>query len=166
MFKCTKYSPKQSYSLCVRQKIYNWLVNVLGCLPPLFAFVGDEKEICQNNFDFDPEKNKNVTDAMLAIFESQYVKICTEPCTQTEYEATLLEELPSDRTRIQLDFDPTIDIVRNSFMINIQTLLTRLGGAVSFGRTGLWIFTTAMEGICKASTFFRMIWRLLVGTPV
>ena len=156
-FECTRYSPNQTYSLCVRQKIFNWLDKVLGCLPPLFAFTGDEKDICQNNFDFDPEKNKNVTDAMLALYESQYAKICTEPCTRTEYEATLLEELPSDRTRIQLDFDPTIDVVRNTFRINIQTFLTQLGGAVSFGRTGLWIFTTAMDGVHKAWETFRKI---------
>ena len=92
---------------------------------------------------------------MLSILESRYANICEEPCTQMTYETTLLEELPSDLTRIQLFFDPTIEIERIGFRVNFQTFLTRLGGAVSFGRTGLWIFVTALDGLLASWKFCK-----------
>ena len=155
---CTRYSEEQSFDFCVRDEIYNSLMPVLGCLPPLFAFAGEQEETCQNNFVLDSEeKNKNVTNALISILALRNGKICKKPCTQTRYTATLLEDLPSDLSRIQLDFDPTVDVVRISYMINFQTFLTRLGGAVSFGRTGLWIFVTTIECCIIAWNFTKTV---------
>ena len=155
---CSRYAREQSFDSCVREKISNTLLPVLGCLPPLFAFAGNQNETCQNNFVFDSEeRNRNVTDAMVSILGLRDAQICDKPCTQTLYTATLLEELPSDRSRIQLDFDPTVDIVRIGFRINFQTFLTRLGGAVSFGRTGLWIFVSTIDGCILAWKFTKTV---------
>ena len=155
-FKCTRYPKEKSLDVCVRRKIYDRLIPHLGCLPPLFMFAGDIKDVCRRNFDFDTDQERvNVTNAMFSILELTYANICEDPCTQMTYETTLLEELPSDLNRIHLFFDPTIEIERIGFRVNFQTFLTRLGGAVSFGRTGLWIFVTALDGLLASWKFCK-----------
>ena len=168
-FPCTTYSDKNSMDFCVRGKIYDRLMFDLGCIPPLFAFVGHDNDICRQNFDFSSDQERmNITNAMMSILvESRYAKIpsltCENACMQTIYETTLLEELPSDRTRIQLYFDNTVDIVRISFRVNFDTFLTRLGGAVSFGRTGLWIFITTFDVVIAMSKFYKTIWNFIIN---
>ena len=164
-FKCTRYSERNSLDFCVRGKIYARLMFYLGCLPPLFAFVGDENDTCRQNFDFSSDQERmNITYAMLSLFvDSRFARICEDTCTQATYETTLLEEVPSDRTRIHLYFDNTVDIVRISFRVDFQTFLTRLGGAVSFGRTGLWIFITTFDLVMDVSKVYKTLWNFVVN---
>ena len=164
-FPCTMYSDKNSMDFCVRGKIYARLMFYLGCLPSLFAFVGDENDTCRQNFDFSSDQERmNITYAMLSLFvDSRFARICEDTCTQATYETTLLEEVPSDRTRIHLYFDNTVDIVRISFRVDFQTFLTRLGGAVSFGRTGLWIFITTFDLVMDVSKVYKTLWNFVVN---
>ena len=41
-------------------------------------------------------------------------------------------------------FDPVVSVTRSSFTILSQTLVTRLGGSVSSGRTLLWAVTSLL----------------------
>ena len=50
-------------------------------------------------------------------------------------------------TALIIVFDRTAEVTHTRFSINEQTLLTKLGGAVSSGRTLLWILVSILGGI-------------------
>ena len=71
---------------------------------------------------------------------------CKTPCTETVFETQLLSSNPSHDHIMALVFDPIVSVTRSSFSISGQTLVGRLGGSVSSGRTLLWGLLTLLTG--------------------
>ena len=68
----------------------------------------------------------------------------TSAGTTTKYTTRLLQNVPHDYSTMLVAFDRTVDVTHSTFSINEQTLLTRLGGSVSSGRTLLWILVSLL----------------------
>ena len=68
---------------------------------------------------------------------------CKISCTRSKYTARFLSKLDY-WTGLNIFFDTTVDVTRSTFNIGGQTLLTNLGGAVSSGRTLLWILVSLL----------------------
>ena len=69
---------------------------------------------------------------------------CKAPCTQIKYTTRPQIKYPYNFTLLNIIFDRTIDVTQSSFSINEQTLLTKLGGSISMGRTVLWILVSIL----------------------
>ena len=66
---------------------------------------------------------------------------CTKPCTEYNFETKMLyaQTIDQKENMIKIVFDQTVDLTKTCFLMVIPSLLTGIGGAISFGRTLLWI---------------------------
>ena len=64
---------------------------------------------------------------------------CSVPCTTNKFTTRLVHSVPIANTKIRLVFDKKVYVAHSTFSTNGQTVLTNLGGAVSTGRTLLWV---------------------------
>ena len=72
---------------------------------------------------------------------------CPNPCKQTQFDTQLLYKMQWSSLAeppIWFIFDPVVSVTRSSFTISGQTLVTRLGGSVSSGRTLFWAVTSLL----------------------
>ena len=99
--------------------------------------------------------------------------IFISPCQIKVTKISKRKKNPSDaffqlctETTIMIVFDKTVSVARSRFIVNSQTFLTRLGGAISSGRTLLWIFASlaaafqVLHGSQKLSYKTNKLWFL------
>ena len=145
--KCTEYTLKRSYNNCTNEELIGQYIDNLGCIPPVLGIVfsATPKIICNHTMDnISKEKASKVEKLWITIFNHNLKFTCETPCTTTKYTTRLLQSVPHDFSAMHVVFDRTVDITHSTFSISEQTLLTRLGGSVSSGRTFLWILVSLL----------------------
>ena len=97
----------------------------------------------------------NLVENMVNDFESSS---CKQPCTQYQFETKLLytQEMELEENQIKIVFDQTVDLTKTSFLMSLIDLLTGIGGAISFGRTLLWIIVIII-GLMKMLQKMKLI---------
>ena len=114
--------------------------------------------MCDVRFNFSVDEEKKVKDMFWQILNHDATFKCKTPCTTNKYTSSLLHTVPQPgSTIINVVFDRTLEVSRSTFSINGQTLLTRLGGSVSSGRTLLWILVTLLGASQVTSDYVRIL---------
>ena len=92
-------------------------------------------------------------------YESKTCKPCCKKYifkTQKLYENQRI----GDENAVKIVFPRRVKLIRTSFLMNTQNLLTGFGGAISSGQTLMWIIVTIL-GLAKALERFAK--RLLLS---
>ena len=79
---------------------------------------------------------------------------CKPPCTKTSFVTQFTYKAPSTNPSLRLAFDLLVSVTRSRFSLSGLTLVTRMGGLVSSGRTLLWALLslhTALTMLSKLS---------------
>ena len=148
---CTEYRRNQTYNDCVQDEISNVFLQAIGCVPPLLA--KNTSDMCDKVFNLTENKGKRISHLLYGIYSVGFKSVrCKTPCITTIFTSELVTRAPSSVDVFILAFDPVVSVTRTSFSISPQTLLTRLGGSVSSGRTLLWALAAlvaVLAGISK-----------------
>ena len=145
-FECHEYNNRFTYDKCAKNEIAERFNKVLGCIPPWFA--DDQRLVCNKVFNLTQNEDKQVKNMFRDAFPFKYDN-CKTPCTKTVYDTKFLYRSPTYDPLIVLHFDPVVSVTRSSFSIGAETLVTRLGGSISSGRTLLWALLSTVTGRCR-----------------
>ena len=88
---------------------------------------------------------------------------CRTPCTTSKFTTNLVHSIESEHTSLVVVFDMKVDLVHSTFKIDEQTLMTRLGGSVSSGRTLLWILISLLGAFQVIFDTFNLF-QVVLGT--
>ena len=97
------------------------------------------------NTKFNSSSKGDVDDTVILLrrlFTYDYNFKCKTPCQTNTYSTNPLYKFNKrnfNDTELGIVFDKTVEVVHTKFSTDIETLLTGFGGAVSNGRTLLWI---------------------------
>ena len=145
LFDCAEYTENKSYSNCAYEELLKDFREELGCDPPLLNT--ESEKMCNQIFNFSETKETKIR----ALFKPMYFHNrefrCKTPCSKSVFSSKYLGTSPSggpNQISLAVAFDPMMDETHSSFAINEQTLLVRLGGTVSTGRTLLWILVSIL----------------------
>ena len=127
-------------------------MNKIGCMPPLLG--KDSKLICNTKFNVSKQSYWDITILFWSLYYHDREYECRKPCTKSTYTSTFVHKTPSPSMSLILVFDDTIDVANTFLSIDGQTLLTRLGGSVSSGRTLLWILGIIFAASQVSRKFF------------
>ena len=142
LFHCSVYTEENSYDDCLQNEINKLFTKIIGCLPPLLT--PDLDNMCNEKFNISARKQKEIEDLVLQFAFLDRDSECRNPCTKSKYITRYLSKMKTPFTGLNLIFDRTVDVTHTRFSIDGQTLLTKLGGAVSSGRTLLWILVSIL----------------------
>ena len=140
-YKCKTYTEKKPYNDCIEKELMTKFHSLLGCHPPLIS--QNRHKICDKTFNLTLQEESviqigNLIENMVNAFDSSS---CTKPCTEYNFETKMLyaQTMDQKENMIKIVFDQTVELTKTSFLMGIPSLLTGIGGAISFGRTLLWI---------------------------
>ena len=139
---CFNYTEEHSYHDCIQKELLNMFETKIGCAPPLLA--KDPNTICNKTFNLRQTEDEKVKQIFRQIFFHSMPFDCKDPCTKNAYRTKLTHKIPKNGTSLIITFNSKINIVRAKFSTDAQTLLARLGGSVSSGRTLLWILISLL----------------------
>ena len=88
---------------------------------------------------------------------------CRTPCTTSKFTTNLVHSIESEHTSLVVAFDMKVDLVHSTFKIDEQTLMPRLGGSVSSGRTLLWILISLLGAFQVFFDTFNLF-QVVLGT--
>ena len=117
---------------------------VLGYVPPWYR--GNLTNMYNQVFNMTPQEDQQIKNMFRKVSPKFHPKYCKTPCTETMFETQFLVKEPSFDPVIQLTFGHVVSVTRSSFSISPETLVGRLGGSVSSGRTLLWGLITGGAG--------------------
>ena len=143
---CAVYAENNSYSKCAQKELFEVFTKEIGCVPPLLD--ANPKATCNKRFNFSHAKDKYLDTLFKPLYFHNREFKCKTPCTKNVYTSSFLHASPSaiSSTVLIVIFDKKLEVAQSTFSINGQTLLTRLGGSVSSGRTLLWILLSILAG--------------------
>ena len=136
---CRVYTIENSYN---QTKMEHLLTKKIGCLPPLYT--PDLNKMCNEKFNVSTNKNWEIKYLLYQFIFQNWDFECEIPCTRNKYATRFLSKASWPQTTLNLAFERTVDVTQSTFSIDEQTLLTKLGGAVSSGRTLLWILVSIL----------------------
>ena len=139
---CALYAEDNSYSKCARKELFDVFKKELGCVPPLLE--QKPQHMCNKKFNFTKSKDRYMDRLFKPMYFHNRKFKCKPPCTKHLYSSRFVHASPSDNMYLVIVFDKMVNVVHSSFSIDGQTLLARLGGSVSSGRTLLWVLLTIL----------------------
>ena len=122
--------------------------------------------MCNRKFNVSADKEKKIKGFFQQLFLHDVDFKCRTPCTTSKFTTNLVHTIESEHASLVVAFDMKIDVVHSTFKIDKQTLMTRLGGSVSSGRTLLWILLSllgASQVIFDTFHFFQVVHRVKSG---
>ena len=155
--KCSTYSLDNSYDDCTRKELLDTFHELLGCSPPLLG--KDHTKTCNERFNVSMNIEAKLKKMFLQMYEHDVRFECKMPCSKDKYTSKLVHQVPSRVPKIMIVFERTLSVTRSTFSISGQTFLTRLGGAVSSGRTLLWILASligAFQILKRAFLYYQI----------
>ena len=153
-FDCFEYTKDKTYNDCVQNEVLDLFNKTIGCHPPLL--VKDPSRMCNRKFNVSDSKNKEIDELFKHLYFHDGSFKCKTPCTRNVYTSKYIHSIPYHESLLILSLDKTLDVVHSSFSIDGQTLLVRLGGSVSSGRTLFWILLTLLGASQVTSEHFRV----------
>ena len=143
---CKYYSENFTYGQCVEEELVKTFTDLLGCHPP---FISMSQGYCKNSFNMtvEDETAKKVSKILADIIVDFKPRTCLPPCTKYIYETKRLFEVKWTEKEggICLMFSKKIAFTKTSFLIGVPSFLTGFGGAVSGGRTLMWIIVSGLS---------------------
>ena len=139
---CFGYTEEDSYHDCIQKELLDMFQTMIGCAPPLLT--KDQNTICNKTFNLSQAEDEKVKQIFRQIFFHNMPFNCRDPCTKNVYRTKLTHRIPRNGTSLVITFNSKINIVRTKFSTDGQTLLARLGGSVSSGRTLLWMLLSLL----------------------
>ena len=159
---CTEYSINQTYNDCVQDEISNVFLQAIGCVPPLLA--KNTNATCNRVLNLTSVEGDVISHLLYRIYSVGFKSAnCKTPCTTTTFTTELVTKTPYSVDVFVLAFDPVVSVTRTSFSISPQTLVTRLGGSVSSGRTLLWALAALMAVLAGIKKGWATCWRAMSG---
>ena len=150
---CTDYSTSGSYYDCIQSELKQTFNKTIGCLhPPVFP---EPSMMCNRKFNFS-DKGDETKLMLLSLYSHDYKFNCKTPCQTNKYFTNLLNhERKRDWTGLGIIFDNNVEVVHTKFSTDAETLLTGFGGAVSSGRTLLWVLVSLLGASQVKFPYFR-----------
>ena len=139
---CDVYTKDNPYSKCAQKELFETFKKEIGCVPPILE--QDPQKMCNKKFNLSIAKDKAVDSLFKPLYFHNRRFGCKTPCTQKIFSSRFVHASPSDNMYMVIVFEKAVKLVRSSFSINGQTLLSQLGGSVSSGRTLLWVLLTIL----------------------
>ena len=136
------YTLENSYHDCIKKEIHKLFSQELGCQRPLFT--EDLGSMCNQKFNVSAKKRRKIKAQFLRLHYDDWKSKCKIPCTKNKYTTGFLIKSSYSHPQLSIIFDKTVDVTHSTFSVDEQTLLTKLGGSVSMGRTILWILVTLL----------------------
>ena len=143
---CTDYSKSNTYDSCVKREVAAMFEETLECVPPWYT--DNKTNVCNRVYNMTDIEDKQLRTMFRQVYPKFQPKTCNKPCTETVFDTEFMSKSPSQDPVIQLIFHPVVSVTKSSFSISPQTLVGRLGGSVSSGRTLLWALLTGLAGDC------------------
>ena len=137
---CAEYDESNSYNDCIQNELLGFFDEKIGCAPPLL--VKDPSTMCDRKFNLSKEEEEELKKKFRRIFFhslSSSTSKCKSPCTRNIFTSKMTHRIPDADSAIFITFHPSIELFQSRLSVDAQTLLTRLGGSISSGRTLLWI---------------------------
>ena len=153
LYNCAFYTIDNSYNDCIQNEVLEFFDKEIGCQPPLLA--KDTNLLCNRKFNFSSSKARKINEYFIQLAIHNLKFKCRTPCSTKKFTTQLAHTTKSgsEDNLLAIVFDSKVDIVHSSFKIDEQTLLTRLGGSVSSGRTLLWILVGLLGAFQVMSKF-------------
>ena len=150
---CSVYTLENSYHGCIKREIHELFTQELGCQPPLFT--EDLRSMCNEKFkNVSADKSRKIKALFLRLHYDDWSRRskCRIPCTKNKYTTRFLIRSSYSHPQLSIIFDNTVDVTHSTFSVDKQTLLTKIGGSVSMGRTLLWILLTLLLGATQVKS--------------
>ena len=152
---CADYTTGGSYYDCIQSELKQTFNKTIGCLPP--PVFPEPSIMCNRKFNFS-SKGDETKLMLLSLYNHDYKFNCKTPCQTNKYSTNLLHHEPKrDWTGLSIIFDNTVKVIHTKFSTDTETLLTGFGGAVSSGRTLLWIFVSFLGASQVIFTLFPIL---------
>ena len=102
--------------------------------------------MCDKTFNFSETRETQIRDLFKPVYFHTREFQCKTPCTKTVFSSKVIatSAIEANHIALYVVFDKMMDVTHSGFAINGQTLLVRLGGTVSTGRTLLWILVSIL----------------------
>ena len=154
-YKCKTYTTGTSFESCLRNDFVRKLVGLVNCFPPWLANE-DEEPICKGHLNISVAKyNAKNMEIGLGILVDQETH-CPAPCTANVYRSQLDYQVARThhfQGTTSILFEKHAIVHKASFSIGHITLLSRIGGYISGGRTLFWMIVGGC-GLLKSVLFF------------
>ena len=135
---CTEYATEDnSFNDCIHNELIGFFHEKIGCAPPLLAT--ESAMICNRKFNLSKEEDEDLKKKFRRIYFHSLSSKCKSPCTRNIFTSKMTHRIPDSDAAIFITFHPSIEVFQSRLSVDAQTLLTRLGGSISSGRTLLWI---------------------------
>ena len=140
LYDCFEYSKDVTYNDCIQSELNDFFKETIGCAPPVLAI--DPESMCNKRFNVSKGKDKELEKIFRQIYLHDFKFNCKTPCTKNVYTSKLTHKIRLEDIALRITFDSTVNVVNSRFSVDVQTLVTRFGGAVGGGRTLYWLVLT------------------------
>ena len=150
-YPCIDYKIVGKYSECVEKEMVGKSLQIMNCTPPWMT--DNENLWCEGKRDTQSNSGPYFS-LMRDISVSQAsAESCLVPCRMKMYQAREvgLREIQNIRGLI-IRFENEVDIIKSSWKMNVETLLSEIGGFIGLNKNFLWILTlflSTMSIICS-----------------
>ena len=165
-FDCEEYAKENPYRKCMEMELISKFHNLIGCHPPLVS--GRKAGMCNRTFNLPSPKEGGVSEEIYQLLSktvNDYESTsCKRPCRKYIFETETLYETSWRRKEnyLKIVFSRNVILTRTSFLISIHNLLTGVGGAISGGRTLMWVLLTIL-GFTKLAERWKLFIRNSTG---
>ena len=132
----------QSGEMCC--KVLSKFRNLLSCHPPFISWKREgacDKKLIITKYDNLPNELNTLLQEIVDGYKST---ACKPPCQRYVFETDKLYQTTYDdyKDPVRIVFSRKVTITKTYFLMSIPGFLTGLGGAVSGGRTLMWLLVT------------------------
>jgi hypothetical protein len=155
-YACVEYAEGFTYETCVEEEFVLKIEKALNCTPH-WLISRDTQMVCKTNLNVSDVPEEYTRD--MESFWREFKPLgCKLPCKTLSYESSHAFQYESVKIENRktvlstvLQFEALVLVKKSSFSISPQTLLTRIGGSIGFGRTCFWLMVAAYACV-KTST--------------
>jgi hypothetical protein len=155
-YACVEFTEGFTYEECVEKEFTLKIEKALNCTPP-WLISTDSQMVCKiklNVSDVPDSFKKEIGQ----LWQGYKPSGCKLPCKALRYDPDHAYQYESVKIETRktimstlLQFEDVVLVKESSFSISPQTLLTRIGGSIGFGRTCFWLMVAAYAWV-KTST--------------
>ena len=159
---CKEYKIFRQYENCRDEEMKDIFQSLIGCVPVWFM---DQPGHCghQNT----TERNLDIVyDLMTSVGAGSFLSKCLPPCTSVEYIAQQRNtQAINDGMEIIIYLDQNVQVTRTTFVIDLFTLLNRLGGTDGICKEALWCILILVGVVESALNGFKRFFCNTKSTP-
>ena len=144
-YPCIEYKERGEYAKCLENEIVSKVLHFMNCTPPWMT--DDDKLWCRRGKAIQTSNAADYTAFMRDITVSQVKpEKCLVPCKMKRY---LAKEIGlRERQNVKgliIRFENEVDIIKSSWKMDVETLLSEMGGFIGLNKNFLWIITLSLS---------------------